>query len=193
MSEERKFDEAAFDKAVAKPNGWSSVADPVAEIRKMRDGDEAFGKDVLRTALSLVRAHFDGADDVFLEKSRELAARLDKEGRCDLASFVRAQTGDEPSWVPMERKPRVGNAAALRAALKDVLDHAPFATDHATMLTGGNDLLARLRHAYYAPARNCDRFADVLRASEAYDATKTDLPFEEWLFSTKNEKEADNV
>ena len=106
MSEERKFDEAAFDKAVAKPNGWSGVADPVAEIRRMRDGDEAFGKDVLRTALSLVRAHFDGAEDVFLEKSRELAARLDEEGRGDLASFVRAQTGDEPSWVPMERKQR---------------------------------------------------------------------------------------
>ena len=106
MSEKGKFDEAAFNKAVAKPNGWSKVADPVAEIRKMRDGDEAFGKDVLRTALSLVRAHFNGADDVFLEKSRELAARLDKEGRGDLASFVRAQTGDEPSWVPMERKRR---------------------------------------------------------------------------------------
>lgn len=193
MSEERKFDEAAFDKAVAKPNGWSGVADPVAEIRKMRDGDEAFGKDVLRTALSLVRAHFDGADDVFLATSRELAARLDEEGRGDLASFVRAQTGDEPSWVPMERKPRAGNAALLRAALKDVLDHAPFATDHATMLTGGNDLLARLRHAYYAPARNCDRFADVLRASEDYEATKTDLPFEEWLFSTEKGKETDNV
>lgn len=194
MSEERKFDEASFDAAVAKPNGWSGVADPVAEVRRMRDGDGgAFGKDVMRTALSLVRAHFDGADDVFLEKSREFAARLDNEGRGDLASFVRAQTGDEPSWVPMERKPRAGNAAALRAALKDVLDHAPFATDHATMLTGGNDLLARLRHAYYAPARNCDRFADVLRASEAYEATKTDLPFEEWLFSTEKGKETDNV
>lgn len=41
MSEEKKkFDEAAFDAAVAKPNGWSGVADPVAEIRRMRDGDE---------------------------------------------------------------------------------------------------------------------------------------------------------
>lgn len=116
MSEGRKFDEAAFDEAVAKPNGWSGIADPVAEIRKMRDGDEAFGKDVLRTALSLVRAHFDGADDVFLEKSRELAARLDKEGRGDLASFVRAQTGDEPSWVPMERKPQSEIDAILAEA-----------------------------------------------------------------------------
>lgn len=33
-----KFDEAAFDAAVSKPNGWSGVADPVAEIRRMRDG-----------------------------------------------------------------------------------------------------------------------------------------------------------
>jgi len=118
MSEERKFDEAAFDAAVAKPNGWSGVADPVAEIRRMRDGDGgAFCKDVLRTALSLVRAHFDGADDVFLEKSRELAARLDEDGRGDLASFVRAQTGDEPSWVPMERK-RQSEIDAILAEMK---------------------------------------------------------------------------
>ena len=36
-----KFDEAAFDAAVSKPNGWSGVADPVAEIRMMRDGGVA--------------------------------------------------------------------------------------------------------------------------------------------------------
>lgn len=170
MSDERKFDEAAFDKAVAKPNGWSKVADPVAEIRKMRDGDEAFGKDVLRTALSLVRAHFEGADDVFLEKSRELAAMLDESGRGALASFVRAQTGDEPSWVPMERKPRAGNAAALRDALNDAC-HAMFEflkkqhggfSDMANALDKGKAALA-------APARNCDRFFTAKKAMRAFD------------------------
>ena len=35
----RVFDEEAFDDMASKPNGWSSVADPVAEIRRMRDGD----------------------------------------------------------------------------------------------------------------------------------------------------------
>ena len=120
MSEDRKFDEAAFDKAVAKPNGWSKVADPVMEIRLMRgDGDdENLGKLVLRKALSLVRAHFEGDEDVFLEKSRELAARLDEEGRGDLASFIRAQTGDEPSWVPMERK-RQGEIDAILAEARN--------------------------------------------------------------------------
>ena len=162
MSEERKFDEAAFDKAVAKPNGWSKVADPVAEIRKMRDGDEAFGKDVLRTALSLVRAHFDGADDVFLEKSRELAARLDKEGRGDLASFVRAQTGDEPSWVPMERKPQVapGNAAEMRAALNRVghlaKDLRNITERDTEVRADVNEIVDVCRAAIASPARNCD-------------------------------------
>ena len=33
------FDEAAFDAMASKPNGWHDVADPVTEIRKMRDGN----------------------------------------------------------------------------------------------------------------------------------------------------------
>lgn len=33
------FDEKAFDEMSSRPNGWSSVPDAVAEIRKMRDGD----------------------------------------------------------------------------------------------------------------------------------------------------------
>ena len=37
-AEGAKFDEAAFDAAVSKPNGWSNIADSVAEIRRMRDG-----------------------------------------------------------------------------------------------------------------------------------------------------------
>ena len=31
-----EFDEAAFDLAVSQPNGWSEIADPVQELRKMR-------------------------------------------------------------------------------------------------------------------------------------------------------------
>ena len=36
---ERRNDEKAFDEMSSRPSGWSSVPDPVAEIRKMRDGD----------------------------------------------------------------------------------------------------------------------------------------------------------
>ena len=35
----RVFDEKAFDEMAAKSNGWSAVADPVAEIRRMREGN----------------------------------------------------------------------------------------------------------------------------------------------------------
>ena len=182
MSEDRKFDEAAFDKAVAKPNGWSGVADPVAEIRKMRDGDEAFGKDVLSTALSLVRAHFDGAEDVFLEKSRELAARLDESGKGDLASFVRAQTGDDPSWVPMERKRQAspGNAAAMRAALESIIGNLAIHIQCGRLVAPGDHLsfaiaeaeayIRDARSALAAPARNCDRFQTGDRLTEAVSA-----------------------
>ena len=50
----KEFDEEAFNAAVAKPNGWSNVEDPVAEIRRMR-GDAAPGNAaVLREALEVV-------------------------------------------------------------------------------------------------------------------------------------------
>ena len=39
MSNE-KFDEAAFNEAISQPNGWDAVADPVAEIRRMRGDQE---------------------------------------------------------------------------------------------------------------------------------------------------------
>lgn len=38
----RAFDEAAFDEAASRPNGWSEVPDPVAEVRRMR-GDTPQG------------------------------------------------------------------------------------------------------------------------------------------------------
>jgi len=75
-----------------------------------------------RSALSLIRAHYERNEKLFLEKSRELASHLDDSGKAELASFIRAQTGDEPSWVPMDRKPRAapGNAAALREAAERI-------------------------------------------------------------------------
>ncbi len=51
----KKLDEAAFDAAVSKPNGWNEVADPVAEVRRMR-GDEPRGNAAaLRKALKYAR------------------------------------------------------------------------------------------------------------------------------------------
>lgn len=35
-NDEKKFSPAKFDAAVSKPNGWDAVADPVAEVRRMR-------------------------------------------------------------------------------------------------------------------------------------------------------------
>ncbi len=36
-----KFDEAAFEAAISGPNGWDAVADPVAEVRRLRGDDPA--------------------------------------------------------------------------------------------------------------------------------------------------------
>ena len=34
-----QFDEKAFEQAIARPNGWEDVTDPVAEIRRLRGED----------------------------------------------------------------------------------------------------------------------------------------------------------
>lgn len=52
--------------------------------------------------LTLVRAHYGKDENAFLAESRSLAEHYDSVGDEELASFVRAQIGDEPSWVPME-------------------------------------------------------------------------------------------
>jgi len=50
-----KFDEAAFDEATSKPNGWNEVPDPVAEVRQMR-GDTPQGDAAkMRAALECIR------------------------------------------------------------------------------------------------------------------------------------------
>lgn len=57
-----------------------------------------------RVALSLICAHYDRDEARFREVSERLAADFDRDGRGELASFIRAQTGSEPSWVPMDQE-----------------------------------------------------------------------------------------
>lgn len=53
QNEMRAFDEAAFDAATSKPNGWSEVPDPVAEVRRMRGDAQEGNAAALREALEL--------------------------------------------------------------------------------------------------------------------------------------------
>lgn len=68
--------------------------------------DYAAAERIRAASLALVRAHYDGDEAQFLEAARELAKALDADGKAQCASFVRAQCGDEPSWVPMGRPAR---------------------------------------------------------------------------------------
>lgn len=65
--------------------------------------EDDFKRFLGRSALSLVRAHYEGDSAAFLKECRELAKRLDEMGKDELASFIRAQCGDEPSLVPMAK------------------------------------------------------------------------------------------
>jgi hypothetical protein len=103
----QKFDEAAFDAATSKPNGWSDVADPVAEIRRMRDGDAPGNAAAMREALERCNELFRCDDD---NKSRlcNLARKADEATQAALAAPPR--NCDRPECATAE-----GAISALRA------------------------------------------------------------------------------
>lgn len=86
-----------------------------------------------RDVITLIRAHYDGDEARFREESERLAADFDRDGRHDLASFIRAQTGAEPSWVPMQmQKParncdRFQTAEEATRAFQQMRGHAAWA------------------------------------------------------------------
>lgn len=55
-----------------------------------------------RKVVDLIRAHYDGDEARFREISDKLAQYFDQAGRNQVASFIRAQYGAEPVWVPMD-------------------------------------------------------------------------------------------
>ena len=56
--------------------------------------------------LTLIRAHYEGNEDLFKEKCRQIADDLEKrsndEGSVQLSHYIRGLIGDEPTWVPMD-------------------------------------------------------------------------------------------
>lgn len=88
------FDEAAFDEAVSKPNGWSEVADPVAEIRRMRgaapQGNAAAMREALMRIDRLCRVTDDEAGPAW---NLEIAHRVLDEIQAALAAPAR-KTGN---------------------------------------------------------------------------------------------------
>ena len=134
----QKFDEAAFDAAVSKPSGWDAVADPVAEIRRMRDGTPSSPEEVLE----VLRAFHDAHYSVFPRD--ELTERL-----CH--AYHDQFVADAP----------VGNAAKMRAALEVVgrmassclLDEG---CGYAKTLDNCEAMSSLAHTALSAPPRNCD-------------------------------------
>ena len=65
------------------------------------EDEENFNFFLGKCAATLICAHYEKDDETFVNECRELAKRLDEMGESQVASFIRAQIGDEPSWVPM--------------------------------------------------------------------------------------------
>lgn len=80
----------------------SPATDDPGDVEQRNVDDVKF---FIRSAVSLIRAHYDRHERSFHEVADRIAKRLEEIGMGDLASFVRAQTGDEPSWVPMDAAP----------------------------------------------------------------------------------------
>lgn len=136
----KKFDEAAFDAAVSKPNGWSEVQDPVAEVRRMR-GDEPQGNAAaMHEALLSVR--------------KPIAYRGGDLARYTLPVIDAAlKTPPEPA----------GNAAMMLMAIEvlwDVIGQFSNNILDGQMQLVLSDMLIPAKNAYHralaAPPRNCD-------------------------------------
>lgn len=57
---------------------------------------------VVRNMLALIRYKVEGNDEKFKETALIISERLDSEGRCDAALFIRAQFNEIPTFIPME-------------------------------------------------------------------------------------------
>ena len=54
-----------------------------------------------KLAAELIREHYEpSSEDGFKNVCRKIAKHYEENGDFHLASFIRAQIGDEPSWVP---------------------------------------------------------------------------------------------
>lgn len=55
-----------------------------------------------RDTLALIRHKVEGNDEKFKETALTISQKLDSEGRCDAALFIRAQYNEIPTFIPME-------------------------------------------------------------------------------------------
>ncbi len=99
---QRKNIDATFTTRLIVDCLLSPASDDPGDVAQRNVDDVKF---FIRSAVSLIRAHYDHYERSFHEVADRIAKRLDEIGMGDLASFVRAQTGDEPSWVPMDAAP----------------------------------------------------------------------------------------
>lgn len=56
---------------------------------------------VVRNILALIRYKVEGNDEKFKETALNISRKLDSEGRCDAALFIRAQLNEIPTFIPM--------------------------------------------------------------------------------------------
>lgn len=54
-----------------------------------------------RDTLALIRYKVEGNDEKFKETALAISRKLDSEGRCDAALFIRAQYNEIPTFIPM--------------------------------------------------------------------------------------------
>lgn len=54
-----------------------------------------------RDTLALIRHKVEGNDEKFKETALTISQKLDSEGRCDAALFIRAQYNEIPTFIPM--------------------------------------------------------------------------------------------
>lgn len=187
----RKFDEAAFDAAVAKLNGWDAVSDPVAEIRRMRGdapGDASAMREALERAIDAIQTMISLYDE-----EHTAAIRIGATWKRSDTSEVNAIVEQARAALAAPPLSAVGNVAKLREALDEIRvaamsDYEPDA----------DYLIDTCNAALSAPARNCDRYGDEDDAFAAWhdalndgDVVSVRNAFR-WLFAKATEEGESN-
>ncbi len=150
----------------------SPASDDPGDVAQRNVDDVKF---FIRSAVSLIRAHYDHHERSFHEVADRIAKRLEEIGMGDLASFVRAQTGDEPSWVPMDAAPTSSAPTPAPPTLGSLLAEARRLLERAQNTTRDTGVIADISESLECLS-GAEDYAKATEGQPASESTASPAP-----------------
>ncbi len=169
---QRKNIDATFTTRLIVDCLLSPATDDPGDVAQRNVDDVKF---FIRSAVSLIRAHYDRHERSFHEVADRIAKRLDEIGMGDLASFVRAQTGDEPSWVPMDAAPTNSAPTPAPPTLGSLLAEARRLLERAQNTTRDTGVIADISESLECLS-GAEDYAKATEGHPASESTASPAP-----------------